>query len=210
MEMTSTRSVPAPVATVWAALNDPATLKACIPGCESIEPDGENAYRIALAARIGPVAAKFTGRMQLADIDAPNGYTLTFEGQGGAAGFAKGDAKVPLAPEENGATTALSYTVKAQVGGKIAQIGSRLVDGAAQKLADDFFARFSDAVAAKAGVAPVATVAAPPRGSAVGALRGDRDHRRPARVPRFALGTIGGTTTVRPAGCPPGGRRVRE
>ena len=160
MEMTSTRSVPAPVATVWAALNDPATLMACIPGCESLEPDGENAFRIALAARIGPVAAKFTGRMQLADIDAPNGYTLTFEGQGGAAGFAKGDAKVQLAPEENGATTALSYTVKAQVGGKIAQIGSRLVDGAAQKLADDFFARFSDAVAAKAGVAPV-TIAMP-------------------------------------------------
>ena len=165
MEMTSTRSVPAPVATVWAALNDPATLMACVPGCESLEPDGENAFRIALAARIGPVAAKFTGRMQLADIDAPNGYTLMFEGQGGAAGFAKGDAKVQLAPEANGATTALSYTVKAQVGGKIAQIGSRLVDGAAQKLADDFFARFSDAVAAKAGVAPVATVAAPSRGS---------------------------------------------
>ena len=161
MEMTSTRSVPAPVATVWAALNDPAILKECIPGCETIEPDGDNAYRIALAARIGPVAAKFTGRMQLADIDAPNGYTLTFDGQGGGAGFAKGDAKVSLAPVENGASTTLSYTVKAQVGGKIAQIGSRLVDGAAQKLADDFFARFSDAVAAKAGVAPVPVAAAP-------------------------------------------------
>src|SRR6185295_599762 len=111
---------------------------------------------IALAARIGPVAAKFTGRMQLADIDAPNGYTLTFDGQGGAAGFAKGNAKVSLAPAENGAATTLSYTVNAQVGGKIAQLGSRLVDGAAQKLADDFFARFSDAVAAKAGLAPVA------------------------------------------------------
>jgi len=99
--------------------------------------------------------------MQLADIDAPNGYTLTFDGQGGGAGFAKGDAKVSLAPVENGASTTLSYTVKAQVGGKIAQIGSRLVDGAAQKLADDFFARFSDAVAAKAGVAPVPAAAAP-------------------------------------------------
>jgi carbon monoxide dehydrogenase subunit G len=162
MEMTSTRSVPAPVATVWAALNDPAMLTTCIPGCESLEPDGENAFRIAIAARIGPVAAKFTGRMQLADIDAPHGYTLTFEGQGGAAGFAKGDARVLLAPEANGAATALSYTVKAQVGGKIAQIGSRLVDGAAQKLADDFFARFSDAVAAKAGVVPVAAGAPAP------------------------------------------------
>src|SRR6185295_13733670 len=110
---------------------------------------------IALAARIGPVAAKFTGRMQLADIDAPNGYTLTFDGQGGGAGFAKGDAKVSLAPAENGAATSLSYTVKAQVGGKIAQIGSRLVDGAAQKLADDFFGCFADAVATKVGAAPV-------------------------------------------------------
>ena len=156
MEMTSTRSVPAPVPTVWAALNDPAVLKVCIPGCDVIEPDGENAYRIALAARIGPVAAKFTGRMQLADIDPPNGYTLSFEGQGGAAGFAKGDAKVSLVPAENGAATMLSYTVNAQVGGKIAQIGSRLVDGAAQKLADDFFERFSEAVAAQAGLAPAA------------------------------------------------------
>ncbi|MET0682183.1 MAG: carbon monoxide dehydrogenase subunit G [Casimicrobiaceae bacterium] len=159
MEMTSTRNVPAPVATVWAALNDPAVLKGCIPGCDAIEPDGENAYRIALAARIGPVAAKFTGRMQLADIDPPNGYTLSFDGQGGAAGFAKGDAKVSLEPAENGAATTLSYIVNAQVGGKIAQIGSRLVDGAAQKLADDFFERFSEAVAATAGLAPAAAPA---------------------------------------------------
>ena len=120
MEMTSTRNVPAPVATVWEALNDPGVLKGCIPGCDTIEPDGENAYRIAVAARIGPVSAKFTGRMQLADIDPPRSYTLAFEGQGGAAGFAKGDAKVSLAPAENGAATALSYTVNAQVGGKIA------------------------------------------------------------------------------------------
>ena len=163
MEMTSTRTVPAPVETVWAALNDLEVLKSCIPGCDAIEPDGENAYRIAVAARVGPVAAKFSGRMQLADIDPPRGYTLSFDGQGGAAGFAKGEARVALAPAENGAATALSYTVKAQVGGKIAQIGSRLVDGAAQKLADDFFGRFSDAVAAKAGVAPVPAVASPPQ-----------------------------------------------
>src|SRR5262249_14476948 len=129
----------------------------------AIEPDGENAYRIALAARVGPVAAKFSGRMQLADIDPPRGYTLSFDGQGGAAGFAKGEARVALAPAENGSVTALASTVKAQVGGKIAQIGSRLVDGAAQKLADDFFGRFSDAVAAKAGVAPVPAPAGAPR-----------------------------------------------
>jgi hypothetical protein len=162
MEMTSTRNVPAPVATVWEALNDPGVLRGCIPGCDTIEPDGENAYRIAVAARIGPVSAKFTGRMQLADIDPPRSYTLAFEGQGGAAGFAKGDAKVSLTPAENGAATALSYTVNAQVGGKIAQIGSRLVDGAAQKLADDFFARFAEAVAAKAGAVAAAPLAAPP------------------------------------------------
>ena len=163
MEMTNTRMVPAPVETVWAALNDPPTLKECIPGCDAIDPDGENAYRIALAARVGPVAAKFSGRMQLADIDPPHGYTLSFDGQGGAAGFAKGEAKVSLVPAENGAATALSYTVKAQVGGKIAQIGSRLVDGAAQKLADDFFARFCDAVAAKSGLAPAVMPASAPK-----------------------------------------------
>jgi len=156
MEMQSSRTVPAPIPTVWAALNDPAFLKDCIPGCETIEPDGANAYRIAMAARIGPVAAKFNGRMQLADIDPPNGYTLSFEGQGGAAGFAKGAAKVGLIPDQNGAATTMSYIVTAQVGGKIAQIGSRLVDGAAQKLADDFFARFSDKVAASAAPVPAA------------------------------------------------------
>jgi carbon monoxide dehydrogenase subunit G len=163
MEMTSTRTVPAPVETVWAALNDLEVLKSSIPGCDAIEADGENAYRIAMAARVGPVAAKFSGRMKLADIDPPHGYTLSFDGQGGAAGFAKGEARVALAPAENGAATALSYTVKAQVGGKIAQIGSRLVDGAAQKLADDFFGRFSDAVAARVGVSPVPAAASAPK-----------------------------------------------
>ena len=163
MEMTSTRTVPAPVETVWGALNNPEMLKGCIPGCEVIEPDGENAFRIALAAKIGPVAAKFAGRLQLADVDPPRGYTLSFDGQGGAAGFAKGEAKVSLAPAENGTATALSYTVKAQVGGKIAQLGSRLVDGAAQKLADDFFGRFSDAVGVEMGVLPAVPVA-PERG----------------------------------------------
>jgi carbon monoxide dehydrogenase subunit G len=156
MELTSTRIVPAPVDTVWAALNDPVMLTSCIPGCEAILPDGENAYTISLAARVGPVSANFSGRLQISDLDPPRSYTLNFDGQGGAAGFAKGTAKVALAPAENGAATSLSYTVNAQVGGKIAQIGSRLVDGAAQKLADDFFGRFSDAVAAKVGAAPVA------------------------------------------------------
>jgi carbon monoxide dehydrogenase subunit G len=152
MELASTRIVSAPVDKVWEALNDPEILRACVPGCDAIAPDGENAYRITMAAKVGPVSAKFAGRMRLSDVDPPRGYTLSFEGQGGAAGFAKGEAKVTLVPEANGAATALSYAVKAQVGGKIAQLGSRLVDGAAQKLADDFFGRFSDAVSAKEGV----------------------------------------------------------
>ena len=136
-----------------------------------------------MAARVGPVAAKFSGRMQLADIDPPHGYTLSFDGQGGAAGFAKGEARVALAAAENGAATALSYTVKAQVGGKIAQIGSRLVDGAAQKLADDFFGRFSDAVAAKVGRACGRGRAAASRAAAAGFAMSRLRCSRLARVP---------------------------
>lgn len=162
MELSSTRTVPAPIDTVWSALNDPETLKACIPGCESIVADGENAYRVAMAAKVGPVSAKFSGRLQLSDVDPPNGYTLSFEGQGGAAGFANGTAKVALVPVENSSATAMTYVVKAQVGGKLAQIGSRLVDGAAAKLADDFFARFSDKVGAAQGVAATAAPIVPP------------------------------------------------
>ena len=123
MEMTSTRTVPAPVETVWVALNDPVMLTGCIPGCEAILPDGENAYRISMAAHVGPVAAKFSGRLELSDLDPPRSYTLSFDGQGGAAGFAKGQAKVALAPTENGAATALSYTVAAQVEGRSLRSG---------------------------------------------------------------------------------------
>jgi len=156
MEMLGNRRLGVTQQQAWEALNDPETLKKCIPGCDKFELTGENQYTVALAVKVGPVSAKFNGKVSLADIEPPNSYKLSFEGQGGAAGFAKGNAKVSLAPAENGAATTLSYTVNAQVGGKIAQLGSRLVDGAAQKLADDFFARFSEAVAAKAGLAPVA------------------------------------------------------
>src|SRR5438309_6228785 len=99
MEMTGSRAVPAPVDKVWVALNDPDTLKGCIPGCESIEPDGENAYRMVMAAKVGPVSARFTGKMRLSDIDAPRAYTLRFEGSGGIAGFVNGEARVTLVPE---------------------------------------------------------------------------------------------------------------
>jgi carbon monoxide dehydrogenase subunit G len=161
MEMTSTRTVPAPVVVVWAALHDSEVLTHCIPGCEAVTPDGDHGWRIALAARIGPVAAKFNGRLQIGDVDPGRSYTLSFEGQGGAAGFANGQARVSLEPVENGSATALSYAVKAQVGGKIAQIGSRLVDAAARKLADDFFARFSEVAAAKMTALPPVPSAAP-------------------------------------------------
>ena len=142
MEMTNTRIVPAPPAAVWTALNDPEALKAAIPGCESMERIGDDEWRATMAAKVGPVSARFTGTMKMTESTPPTGYTLKFEGQGGAAGFANGEAKVTLAPSEGG-QTALTYVVKAQVGGKLAQIGSRLIDGAAAKIANDFFERFS-------------------------------------------------------------------
>ena len=141
MEMSNSRTVPLPRAVVWNALNDPAVLKDCVPGCESMEADGEHAWRVVMAARVGPVSARFNGRMAMTDIHEPESYTLQFDGQGGAAGFARGDARVTLKPLDE-RQTELSYVAKAQIGGKLAQIGSRLVDGAAAKLADDFFARF--------------------------------------------------------------------
>jgi len=163
MEMTSTRVVPAPVAAVWQALNDPAALKASIPGCESLERIGDDEWQATVAAKVGPVSARFNGKMRMADIMPPTGYTLKFEGQGGAAGFANGAARVTLAPAPGDQTT-LTYVVNAQVGGKLAQIGSRLIDGAAAKIADEFFTNFSAQFAlaaaaeagAGAGIAPPA------------------------------------------------------
>jgi uncharacterized protein len=142
MELSETHTLPVAQQQTWDALNDTEILRACIPGCESIDPDGENAYLVALSAAVGPVKARFKGRMQLTDIDAPNTYTIVFEGQGGAAGFAKGNAQVTLEADGDAATK-LTYTANAQVGGKLAQIGSRLVDGAARKIAGEFFKRFS-------------------------------------------------------------------
>ena len=119
-------------------------LKASVPGCEAIDPIGENQYQVLMVARVGPVSAKFKGKLTLSDIKPPDSYSLSFEGQGGPAGFAKGGAQVRLAPE--GDSTRLSYDVKASVGGKLAQIGSRLVDAAAKKVADDFFRNFNEKV----------------------------------------------------------------
>jgi len=168
MEFSNTRSVPASPQTVWNALNDPAVLKECLPGCESFERGADGAYMVVMAARVGPVSARFTGRMTMTDIDAPRSYTLHFDGQGGAAGFARGEARVALAPEGE-QQTSMTYAAKVQVGGKLAQIGSRLVDGAAAKMTDDFFARFVARVAAPAAAeaapAPEAVPLAPPGGS---------------------------------------------
>ncbi len=144
MEMTGEQLIHATQADTWAALNDPAILKECVPGCESIERSGDNAYVVLMTARVGPVSAKFKGKMTLSNIVAPDSYSIAFEGQSGVAGFAKGGADVSLAAI--GHDTKLSYKVKANVGGKLAQIGSRLVDAAANKVANDFFVAFNEKV----------------------------------------------------------------
>jgi len=145
MDMTGERYIALPQQRVWEALNDPEVLKACIPGCDSIEKVSDTEYKVAMTAAVGPVKAKFSGKLQLGDLNPPTSYSLAFEGSGGAAGFGKGSAQVRLTPEAGG--TRLSYTAKATVGGKLAQIGSRLVDAASRKMADDFFARFDSIVA---------------------------------------------------------------
>jgi carbon monoxide dehydrogenase subunit G len=144
MTMTGEVMLPADRATVWARLNDPETLKACIPGCQELVKEGD-AFRATAKLAIGPVKATFKGKVTLSDIDAPNGYTITGEGEGGIAGFAKGGAKVHLTDADGGGTK-LAYDVQANVGGKIAQLGSRLIDGVAKKMSDAFFTNFVKAV----------------------------------------------------------------
>jgi uncharacterized protein len=144
MTMTGEQQLPAPREKVWAMLNDPEVLKACIPGCESLEVIGENEFQAVAVNKIGPVKAKFKGKVRLIDLDPPNGYKIQGEGDGGVAGFAKGGASVTLTEKDGG--TLLAYNVEAQIGGKLAQLGQRLVNGAAKKLADDFFVRFANAV----------------------------------------------------------------
>ncbi|PBI96271.1 Carbon monoxide dehydrogenase subunit G (CoxG) [Variovorax boronicumulans] len=175
MEMLGNRRLGVTQQQAWEALNDPETLKKCIPGCDKFELTGDNTYSVALAVKIGPVSAKFSGKVMLSDIVAPDGYKLTFEGQGGVAGFAKGSSSVSLkpvavadsAPTTEGAPAAeaapvaptpagceLDYTVQAQVGGKIAQLGQRLIDGAAKSTADDFFKRFEAEMQSRYGPPP--------------------------------------------------------
>jgi uncharacterized protein len=151
MDMTGEHRIAAPREAVWAALNDAEILRQCITGCEEIEKTSATEFVAKVTAKVGPVKARFGGKVTLSDIDPPNGYTITGEGSGGAAGFAKGGAKVALATE--GAETVLRYTVQANVGGKLAQIGSRLIDGTARKMAEDFFGKFSELVAGQAATA---------------------------------------------------------
>lgn len=146
MDMTGERRIPAPRETVWAALNDPNVLKASIPGCESLEKLSDDQMKAIAAVKVGPISARFNGKVQLTDIDPPNGYRISGEGQGGVAGFAKGGAYVALT--EDGVATLLSYQVNAQVGGKLAQLGGRLIDATAKQMADAFFDRFSQQVQA--------------------------------------------------------------
>jgi hypothetical protein len=159
MQLTSQQALPVNQAQAWEALNDITLLQAAIPGCEGITPTGNNHYEVLVLAAIGPVKAKFKGKLQLENIQAPTSYTLRFEGQGGPAGHGKGTADIRLEP--NGPhETVLHYTANASVGGKIAQIGSRLVDMAAQKMATDFFERFNTALQERYAAAP-APAAAP-------------------------------------------------
>jgi carbon monoxide dehydrogenase subunit G len=155
MDMTGERRIPAPRQTVWEALNNTEVLKASIPGCESLEKLADDQMKATAAVKVGPISARFTGKVQLTDIDAPNGYRISGEGQGGVAGFAKGGANVALT--DDGADTLLSYQVNAQVGGKLAQLGGRLIDATAKQMADAFFDRFSKQVQ---GMSP-ATEASP-------------------------------------------------
>lgn len=168
MEFSGRYRIDAPLGTVWDGLNDPALLQKCIPGCERMEKSGPADFAAVVTLRIGPMKATFQGKVRLAEQEPPLRCILTGEGQGGVAGFAKGSAQVTLTPLEGG--TELAYTARAQVGGKLAQIGQRLIDGTARQLADQFFAGFS------------AALASPPGGEAPGAATKLPQRANPERV----------------------------
>ncbi len=160
MKMTGEFSIAAPREAVWQALNDPEVLKHCIPGCDEIVKRSDTEFDAKVTAKVGPVRTKFTGQVTLSDIDPPNGYKITGEGKGGAAGFARGGAEITLEARDGG--TLLRYTVTASVGGKLAQVGSRLVDGVAHKMADQFFTRLTEQLQPAVAAPPEVAVEAPP------------------------------------------------
>ncbi len=168
MDLTGEYRIPATREKVWEALNDPEILKQCIDGCQELNKDSDTEFSAKVTAKVGPVKAKFVGKVVLSELDPPNGYTISGEGQGGVAGFAKGGADVKLA--DDGGETVLSYEAKAEVGGKLASVGSRLVEGVAKKQADDFFGKFSEIVSGDAELA-----AAAPAEALAPAVAGDNE-----------------------------------
>lgn len=164
MEMKNERHLPLPRDTVWQALNDPAVLQACIPGCESFDQADDHAYDAVVSASVGPVRARFEGRVTLADLQPPESYSMSFQGQGGPAGFVKGSATIELAEEDGGCT--VRYVAKATLGGKLAQLGSRLVDGAARKTANQFFDNFVERMGGAGDAGGEAVPATPDAGLA--------------------------------------------
>jgi carbon monoxide dehydrogenase subunit G len=168
MDMTGEHRIPAARETVWRALNDPEILKQCIPGCETVDKTSDTEFTARVAVAVGPVKAKFTGKVTLADLKPPESYTISGEGQGGVAGFGKGSATVRL-DAETPMVTVLHYTAQASVGGKLAQIGTRLVDATARKLADEFFGKFATVVGGPAEAAPAAPAPDAAPGPAVSA-----------------------------------------
>jgi carbon monoxide dehydrogenase subunit G len=183
MEMQASRQLAVTQQQAWDALNDPAVLKVCIPGCDKVEASGENQYAIGMALKIGPVSAKFKGNIELTDINPPASYKLSFEGQGGPAGFGKGSAAVVLTPNDSGCE--LAYSVQASVGGKVAQLGQRLIDGAAKSMAEDFFKRFDLEMQKQHPEAYAARDAAEGASSAVATKAEPVDSTAIAGVPRW-------------------------
>jgi carbon monoxide dehydrogenase subunit G len=186
MELNGQQRIAATRQKVWDALNDPRVLKACIPGCESLTQDGDNAFEAIVQAKVGPVRAKFSGRVELSDIRPPESYRISGEGKAGPAGVAKGSADVSLV--EDGDGTVLNYVVKADVGGKLAQIGSRLVQSTANKYAADFFARFGDIVT---GAVPIEAL------TVEGAAKGAPPPRAVAQMARPAAADDANTAHLR-------------
>lgn len=149
MQLSDHREIRADIATVWSSILDPEVLRACVPGCESMIGSPESGYEAVVVQKVGPVKARFTGVVTLTDIVPGREVTISGEGKGGAAGFAKGNAKVVLTPSDVGTT--LSYEVEAKIGGKLAQLGSRIIDGFAKKMADEFFERLQGTVEGSRG-----------------------------------------------------------